>query len=413
MEAKVSEKDLDGLAEAMNGTLTMPGDDGWDLARQAWNLTADQHPAAVALPEDADDVRTVVRFARENGLRVAPQGTGHGATTLGDLGGSILLKTTRLGGVEVDPGTRSRPRRRRGALRRRDDRRRRARPRRPLRIRSRCRPRRLLARWRHRLAGAKARPAGERGAGGRAGERRGRAGPRRRRERDRPVLGAARRWRRRLRRRHRDRVRDGAADRRLRRQPRLALGAKRGGAEALGAVGARGAGGDHDLGPRPPVPADPRRARGVARPPADHDRRRPLRRRGRRRRGAGAASRARSRDRHLGDDRRAGPRSHPRRPRAAGAGGERPPADVGGERRDGRGAGRGRRAGIGLAAAVRRVAPARRRLRAAARRWRRRSGAFRGAVPLLLDRAGDDAGDGAGRRGARDEDLRGARAVGV
>ena len=106
MESRVSEKDLGGLAEAMDGTLTLPGDDGWDLARQAWNLSADQHPAAVATPADADDVRAVVDFARENGMRVAPQGTGHGATTLGDLGGSILLKTTRMNGVEVDPQTR-------------------------------------------------------------------------------------------------------------------------------------------------------------------------------------------------------------------------------------------------------------------------------------------------------------------
>jgi hypothetical protein len=106
MESRVSEKDLSGLAEVISGTLEQPGDDGWDLARQAWNLSADQHPAAVAIPEDAGDVRVLVKFARENGLRVAPQGTGHGATTLGDLGGSILLKTARLTGVEVDPGTR-------------------------------------------------------------------------------------------------------------------------------------------------------------------------------------------------------------------------------------------------------------------------------------------------------------------
>ena len=76
MEAKVSEKDLGGLAKAMSGTLTVPGDDGWDLARQAWNLTADQHPAAVALPEDADDVRTVVRFARETGCGLRRRGPG-------------------------------------------------------------------------------------------------------------------------------------------------------------------------------------------------------------------------------------------------------------------------------------------------------------------------------------------------
>ena len=57
----------------------MPGDDAWDEARQAWNLAVDQRPAAVAVAESADDVAAIVDFAREHGLRVAPQGTGHDA----------------------------------------------------------------------------------------------------------------------------------------------------------------------------------------------------------------------------------------------------------------------------------------------------------------------------------------------
>ena len=95
--------DLSGIRSATTGTVTAPGDDGWDLARQAWNLSAQQNPAVVVTAADADDVRAVVDFARENGLRVAPQGTGHGATTIGDLSRSILLKTNRMTGVEVDP----------------------------------------------------------------------------------------------------------------------------------------------------------------------------------------------------------------------------------------------------------------------------------------------------------------------
>jgi hypothetical protein len=36
--------------------IVTPGDPGWDDARQAWNLTVDQHPAAVALAASAQDV---------------------------------------------------------------------------------------------------------------------------------------------------------------------------------------------------------------------------------------------------------------------------------------------------------------------------------------------------------------------
>lgn len=79
------------------------GDPGWDDARQAWNLAVDQQPAAVALPTSAQDVVDAVRFARENGLRIAAQGTGHNAGPLGPLADTLLLKTSAMRGVSVDP----------------------------------------------------------------------------------------------------------------------------------------------------------------------------------------------------------------------------------------------------------------------------------------------------------------------
>ena len=48
-----------------------------------------------------------VLFAREFGLRVAAQGTGHGAGPLGSLEDTILLKTERMRGVSVDPARRT------------------------------------------------------------------------------------------------------------------------------------------------------------------------------------------------------------------------------------------------------------------------------------------------------------------
>ena len=91
------------LADRIDGTVFVPDDEGWDEARQAWNLAVDQRPAAVAIPESAGDVAEIVEFAREAGLRVAPQGTGHGATALGPLDDTILVKLHRLRGVAIDP----------------------------------------------------------------------------------------------------------------------------------------------------------------------------------------------------------------------------------------------------------------------------------------------------------------------
>ena len=94
--------DFTGLAIA--GRVATPNDPDWDQARLAWNLAADQRPEAVAFVESADDVAKTIRFAAENDLKVAGQGTGHGAFGLaGSLAETILVKTERMRGVEVDP----------------------------------------------------------------------------------------------------------------------------------------------------------------------------------------------------------------------------------------------------------------------------------------------------------------------
>jgi dienelactone hydrolase len=85
--------------------LVFPGQPGWDEARRAWNLSVDQRPAAVALPETVDDVVAAVEHARVVGLRVAVQGTGHGAGST-SLDGALLVNMARITGVEVDADAR-------------------------------------------------------------------------------------------------------------------------------------------------------------------------------------------------------------------------------------------------------------------------------------------------------------------
>jgi hypothetical protein len=82
--------------------VVLPHDPRWNEARVAWNLAVDQQPAAVALPESAADAMAVVRWARSRGLRVAPQGTGHNAAAMGSLAHTVLVKTERMRGVEID-----------------------------------------------------------------------------------------------------------------------------------------------------------------------------------------------------------------------------------------------------------------------------------------------------------------------
>ena len=93
---------LGALRDLLDGDVVGRADAEWDEARLAWNLAADQRPVAVVYAESVADVVTLVEYARASGLRVATQGTGHFASSLGSLESTILLKTTRIRGLEID-----------------------------------------------------------------------------------------------------------------------------------------------------------------------------------------------------------------------------------------------------------------------------------------------------------------------
>src|SRR5262249_36067939 len=83
-----------------------PLHDGYDDARQAWNLAVDQRPEGVIHARTVADVIGAVALADELGLKVAPQGTGHMAGALPSLENTLLLRTELSRGVRVDPATR-------------------------------------------------------------------------------------------------------------------------------------------------------------------------------------------------------------------------------------------------------------------------------------------------------------------
>lgn len=89
------------LAAELRGEVLLPGDDGYDAGRAAWNLNAHQRPAAVVIAEYAEDIRAAVRFARDEGLGVGVMATGHGVGAPCD--GGVLINTSRMRGVGIDP----------------------------------------------------------------------------------------------------------------------------------------------------------------------------------------------------------------------------------------------------------------------------------------------------------------------
>ena len=55
---------LEALRAAIAGQVFVPGEAGYDQARQAWNLAVDQRPAVVVEAGSAADVAQAVRYAR-------------------------------------------------------------------------------------------------------------------------------------------------------------------------------------------------------------------------------------------------------------------------------------------------------------------------------------------------------------
>ncbi|MBT2494378.1 FAD-binding oxidoreductase [Microbacterium sp. ISL-59] len=88
------------LQERFSGTLLLPDDSGYDAARQPWNLAIEQRPVAVATPADVDDLRALLNAARESGVRLAIQPSGHGAS--GSLSGAVLVRMSAFDDLEID-----------------------------------------------------------------------------------------------------------------------------------------------------------------------------------------------------------------------------------------------------------------------------------------------------------------------
>jgi FAD/FMN-containing dehydrogenase len=103
MTRPAAEVDYRALRARVAGSVSTPADEDWDEARQAWNLAVDQQPVAVVHVDSPSDILGVVSFARAHGYQIAPQGTGHAAAPMGPLDDTILLKTSRMRGIEIDP----------------------------------------------------------------------------------------------------------------------------------------------------------------------------------------------------------------------------------------------------------------------------------------------------------------------
>ena len=90
------------FAASLNGSLMVPGMDGYDAARALWNGMFDRKPALIAQCSGPADVASAVNFARENNLLVAVRGGGHSIAGKSVCDGGLMIDLQHMNGVHVD-----------------------------------------------------------------------------------------------------------------------------------------------------------------------------------------------------------------------------------------------------------------------------------------------------------------------
>ncbi|MFF1509663.1 FAD-binding oxidoreductase [Streptomyces sp. NPDC058326] len=94
------------LTQDVRGAVLLPDDPGYAEHVDGFDRAVEHRPALVVAVTDADDVVASVRFARDHGLGVAVQATGHGACLPAD-DRTIFLDSRAMNGVRVDPERRT------------------------------------------------------------------------------------------------------------------------------------------------------------------------------------------------------------------------------------------------------------------------------------------------------------------
>lgn len=94
---------LEPIAQTQNSPadlIAYPGDARYEAARQAWNLSIDQQPAATVMAQSSADIAAAVRYAQQEKLSIAVQATGHGVRR--PANGALLINTSQMTDVRVD-----------------------------------------------------------------------------------------------------------------------------------------------------------------------------------------------------------------------------------------------------------------------------------------------------------------------
>ena len=94
-------QDLETLRTQVQGTVLLPGEQGYEGASMGWDLSVRQNPAMIVLPKSADDIAAAVQYADQAGLWLAVASTGHGVIRPAG-NNAMLIRTSEMDQVQID-----------------------------------------------------------------------------------------------------------------------------------------------------------------------------------------------------------------------------------------------------------------------------------------------------------------------
>ena len=86
-----------GLSGALDGSVLLPGDAGYDEARTVWNAIVDRRPRLIVRCASVRDVVTAIRTARERDLEIGIRCGGHSAAGHAVPDGGLMIDLTPWG----------------------------------------------------------------------------------------------------------------------------------------------------------------------------------------------------------------------------------------------------------------------------------------------------------------------------
>ena len=98
---------IERLKYLMTGDIVQPGSANYERFRKIWSGAITDQPAAIALPETAEDVQTAVKWAGYHRIPLSVLGGGHDWAGRGLNDGGLVLNLQKLKSIEIDPAERT------------------------------------------------------------------------------------------------------------------------------------------------------------------------------------------------------------------------------------------------------------------------------------------------------------------